>query len=135
MARDDESRAFLEAMCEAPEDDTPRLIYADWLDDHGDSARAEFVRVQCELAKLSPRDERRPGLERREAQLLGPNREAWLGPLAKAIEQYDHCDFHRGFPEKVIMRPRAVVKYAEELNRRVPAAPSGAVWQFRRAGV
>ena len=33
-----------------PEDDTPRLIYADWLDDHGQSERAEFIRLQCSIA-------------------------------------------------------------------------------------
>lgn len=34
-----------------PEDDTPRLILADWLDEHGEAERGEFIRVQCELAK------------------------------------------------------------------------------------
>lgn len=32
--------------------DGPRLVYADWLDDHGETAHGEFVRVQCELARL-----------------------------------------------------------------------------------
>ena len=32
--------AFLQAIREAPEDDTPRLVYSDWLDEHGDPARA-----------------------------------------------------------------------------------------------
>jgi uncharacterized protein (TIGR02996 family) len=41
---------LLAAILDAPEEDTPRLIYADWLDEHGDPARAEFVRVQCALA-------------------------------------------------------------------------------------
>lgn len=35
-----------------PGDDAPRLIFADWLEDQGDGARAEFVRVQCELCRL-----------------------------------------------------------------------------------
>jgi uncharacterized protein (TIGR02996 family) len=35
-----------------PDDDLPRLVYADWLDEHGDASRAEFVRVQVELARL-----------------------------------------------------------------------------------
>lgn len=34
-----------------PADDAPRLILADWLDEHGSEARAEFIRVQCELAR------------------------------------------------------------------------------------
>jgi uncharacterized protein (TIGR02996 family) len=33
----------------------PRLEYADWLDEHGDPERAEFVRVQCELVKKDGR--------------------------------------------------------------------------------
>jgi uncharacterized protein (TIGR02996 family) len=33
-----------------PADDTLRLAYADWLDENGDPARAEFTRVQCRLA-------------------------------------------------------------------------------------
>jgi len=30
----------------------PRLILSDWLDEHGDPDRTEFIRVQCELARL-----------------------------------------------------------------------------------
>ncbi len=42
---------FLADICEHPDDDTPRLIYADWLDDQGDRDRGEFIRVQCEMAR------------------------------------------------------------------------------------
>lgn len=31
-----------------PADDVPRLIYADWLEDHGQDERAEFIRVQID---------------------------------------------------------------------------------------
>ena len=44
--------AFLQAMVETPDDDTPRLVYADWLEENGDADRAEFIRLQCELATL-----------------------------------------------------------------------------------
>jgi uncharacterized protein (TIGR02996 family) len=50
---------FLHAICARPEDDGPRLIYADWLDENGECERAEFIRVQCELArgrKFVPQD-------------------------------------------------------------------------------
>jgi uncharacterized protein (TIGR02996 family) len=43
---------FLAAIIASPDDDLPRLVYADWLDENGDPARAEFIRVQCELAGL-----------------------------------------------------------------------------------
>ena len=44
--------ALLRAVWDAPHDDAPRLVYADWLDEHGDPDRAQFVRLQCELARL-----------------------------------------------------------------------------------
>lgn len=43
-------RAFLDDIIAHPADDTPRLVYADWLDDEGRSERAEFIRVQVEVA-------------------------------------------------------------------------------------
>jgi uncharacterized protein (TIGR02996 family) len=39
--------AFLRAIADAPDDDAPRLVYADWLDEHGQPDRAEFVRLLC----------------------------------------------------------------------------------------
>ena len=41
---------FLRAILDDPDDDGVRLVYADWLDEHGQPERAEFIRVQCELA-------------------------------------------------------------------------------------
>jgi uncharacterized protein (TIGR02996 family) len=60
---------MLRAVLAAPEDDAPRLEYADWLDERGqagDTERAEFIRVQCELARAPERpacdcDKKRPG--------------------------------------------------------------------------
>jgi uncharacterized protein (TIGR02996 family) len=43
--------AFLQAILENLDDDTPRLVYADWLDEHGDPERADFIRVQGLLAR------------------------------------------------------------------------------------
>jgi uncharacterized protein (TIGR02996 family) len=39
--------AFVRDVAANPEDDAPRLIFADWLEDNGDPDRAEFVRLQC----------------------------------------------------------------------------------------
>lgn len=44
---------LLRTILERPRDDAARLIYADWLDDQGEAKRAEFIRVQCELAAMS----------------------------------------------------------------------------------
>ena len=45
-------KAGLAACRAAPDEDAPRLVLADWLEERGESGRAEFVRVQCELAAL-----------------------------------------------------------------------------------
>ena len=51
------TNAALEAAIIAhPDEDTPRLVYADWLDEHGDPDRAAFIRVQCRLADMPPSD-------------------------------------------------------------------------------
>ena len=47
MDADDEREAFLNAIFDAPKDDLPRLVFADWLDDRGESGWAEKIRVQC----------------------------------------------------------------------------------------
>jgi uncharacterized protein (TIGR02996 family) len=52
---------FLRNIREQPLDDAPRLACADWLDDHGDAARAELIRVQVELARLPTNDPRHEG--------------------------------------------------------------------------
>lgn len=45
--------ALLAAIRANPDEDTPRLMFADWLDEQGDTEHAEFVRAQCELARLA----------------------------------------------------------------------------------
>jgi uncharacterized protein (TIGR02996 family) len=46
--------ALLAAICNEPEEDTPRLALADWLDENGEPERAAFVRAQIELARTPP---------------------------------------------------------------------------------
>lgn len=43
--------AFLRAIYDAPEDDTPRLVYADFLEEHGDPDKAAYIRYECEAAR------------------------------------------------------------------------------------
>ena len=46
----DDREALLRAAVASPDDDLPRLVYADWLEEHDDPGQAAFVRAQCELA-------------------------------------------------------------------------------------
>ncbi len=45
----DDREAFLFAIFAAPDDDLPRLVYADWLDEHDEPDLAEFIRLDLEL--------------------------------------------------------------------------------------
>jgi uncharacterized protein (TIGR02996 family) len=92
--------AFLAAIRETPEDDTPRLIYADWLEEQNQSDRAQFIRAQCELAKLSVSDARRAELEDRADDLLGLHEEEWLGTPPGCLVEWV---FQRGFVETLVL--------------------------------
>lgn len=60
--------AFVLSILDHPDDDTHRLVFADWLDDHGRASHAELIRVQCELARL-PKRSRDPNVKARRATL------------------------------------------------------------------
>ena len=81
-----EMLAFLDAIKEAPEDDMPRLVFADWLEERG-SPRGEFIRVQVELARLADVDPRRTELERREGMLFYSHQAEWLAPWGKWLRK------------------------------------------------
>lgn len=61
MTPSPECIALLRAVAAAPDDDVPRLVFADWLEEHGttdaDAARVEFIRLSCQMKskqRLSP---------------------------------------------------------------------------------
>jgi uncharacterized protein (TIGR02996 family) len=64
----DHHSAFLQAIVEAPDDDAPRLIYADWLEENGQPERAQFIRIQCELARMPEDALERPMREQLELE-------------------------------------------------------------------
>ena len=70
-------------------DDTPRLIYADWLEDNGDP-RAEYLRLECELASLNSKDALWQQQYPRLLQLREQMPEAWLADVGRAIVA--NCD-------------------------------------------
>jgi uncharacterized protein (TIGR02996 family) len=49
-----EGQAFLSAIVEDRNDPAPCLVLSDWLEEHDDPARAEFIRLQCERARRYP---------------------------------------------------------------------------------
>lgn len=76
--------SLLRAVLADPDADKPRLAYAEHLTKSSrtsNQARAEFIRVQIELAQLPDNDPRWPTLVGREHELLGRYRTAWEKPL------------------------------------------------------
>jgi uncharacterized protein (TIGR02996 family) len=94
--------AFLRMIAAAPDDDAPRLVYADALEESGDpalAARAEFIRVQCERARLVPDSPRWRELWHRDTALLEWARQ-WRAELPR-IEGLLYGGFIRGFIDQV----------------------------------
>jgi uncharacterized protein (TIGR02996 family) len=126
---------LLRAVARHPDDDTPRLICADWLDEQGndrDSARAEFIRLQIDLDHDPPRvnmiDWAPDPRSRRERELVTRFGAAWLASElpAWAAHQLRQCHgwpdepFTRGFVEFARFHPCSFVLHGHELFTLAP---------------
>jgi len=127
--------ALCQAVVKQPEDDLPRLMAADWLEEHGQAERAEFIRVQLELAK-----EPTPALQWRERslwnqpavgalwtldlcpQLLSINLNASSGSGMLGLNRTPLTDikFHRGFPHAVRTTAMYWLDHGNELVPQYP---------------
>lgn len=69
--------ALISAIIDHPNDDTARLVFADWLQENGDPERAEFIRAQVEAA--TPPDAKRAASkpQKRAAALLKKHEKRW----------------------------------------------------------
>ncbi|VTR96727.1 Repeat-companion domain protein OS=Isosphaera pallida (strain ATCC 43644 / DSM 9630 / IS1B) GN=Isop_0391 PE=4 SV=1 [Gemmata massiliana] len=118
--------ALLAAIYANPDEDTPRLVYADWLDEHGDPARAEFIRVQIELASRDDYStEEYARLNARGHQLQGAHAARWLRHLSQFDEAMQDqrvvVEFTRGFPDTLSLSGAeaadfAILRYFPELR-------------------
>lgn len=107
-----------------PDDDATRLVVADWLDDHGDPARAEFIRVQIELARTDDPARRRM-LFRVMDELEFAHEGAWLGPWRLRLLDWI---FERGFLSSVRMTAGQFLEYGEELFQFEPVQQLVLAW-------
>jgi uncharacterized protein (TIGR02996 family) len=107
--------AFLAAIRETPDDDAPRLIYADWLEDNGDEARAQFIRVQCRRAALPADDPEARRLARREKEILQQHGTAWTDTQPEVLGEW-----RRGFVEHLTIPAQLFIDSGAELVERFP---------------
>jgi uncharacterized protein (TIGR02996 family) len=100
-----ERDALLASVVANPDDDTPRLVYADWLQEHGDAERAEFIRLQC--------GPDRGRYNAREWELYHRLGKRWAGELP-AIRGVQWAGvFVRGFPQVTVKNAATLARSAE----------------------
>lgn len=99
-------KGFLHDILANPTDDTPRLVFADWLEDHGQEVRGEFIRAQCDLQQLPLTREnaiQREELARRAFELRGAWGRGWAGRAFRQLAKPFNIkwQFQRGFVDKI----------------------------------
>jgi uncharacterized protein (TIGR02996 family) len=98
--------ALLLSVLDRPDDDAPRLVYADWLEEHGDCDRAELIRLQCDGADAP-----------RVRELLDRHAAEWAGPAVRRAYSYT---FRRGFVEEVTVEAGMFLESGERLFAAAP---------------
>jgi uncharacterized protein (TIGR02996 family) len=116
--RDD--KGLLHAVLDAANDDVPRLVYADWLEENGQSERAEFVRVQVEMARLPRHDARRTALRERNRALWVAHANAWLAEEVPKWARLGGAVYRRGFLSAMRCTAAQWLKEGARLRKRGP---------------
>src|SRR4051812_42470214 len=115
--------ALLKAVLANPEEDTPRLALADWLDEHGEPDRGEFIRTQIELHRQREAEADLPTLSLPAHGWCGPPQRYYRPtPLAPAARV------------ALLEREESLLKtHAEEWSAGLPKYAGGV--EFRRGFV
>jgi uncharacterized protein (TIGR02996 family) len=104
---------LLAAIVAAPDDDAPRMIYADWLSEQGDP-RGEFIALQLAAAKLPWKDwAKRDELEDAAGKLQAKHRKTWKAELDEPV-------YRRGFVERVKVTAEALLDDTDGLFEAAP---------------
>lgn len=89
--------ALLAGIYESWDDDTGRLVLADWYEENGQRPRAMFVRLQVWLARSELTAGHRARMVRRVQNYLRRHKDEWLGELLRVAPRW--CwKFERGVP-------------------------------------
>lgn len=108
--------ALYRAVLAEPDDDVPRLIYADRLEEEGESEAAAFIRWQVDLARRPAYDRDRVAAQARP----GPPAPAELPPLPEGLS-WPAQPYRRGLPAAVRAESATVfLRHADEVFARFP---------------
>lgn len=91
-----DGEALFRAICEQPQEDTPRLVFADWLEDNERPEQAEFIRLQIEARVLEPAY-LSPEAISRVGRLLLEHGPVWRSELTSITGVVWNAFFVRGF--------------------------------------
>jgi uncharacterized protein (TIGR02996 family) len=118
----DDREALLRAVASAPDDDLPRLVFADWYDENGDPDRAVFVRAQVEFARHWRAGEGLNDLARQQfRERWAEHQERWRAELPVLPGVLWDVVFHRGFIERAsVASDWSVVHHFDDLFGRTP---------------
>jgi uncharacterized protein (TIGR02996 family) len=98
-----EHEPFLRAIIEAPDDDAVRLVYSDWLEEHGEAEQARYLRAAIELENLPRRSKKRAALEETIKDLESAHSQKWLYGIG--LKSWMHVGFHRGLLNDIQLTP------------------------------
>jgi uncharacterized protein (TIGR02996 family) len=97
--------ALLAAICAQPDEDTTRLVFADWCDENDEPDRAAFIRTQVELARTPPWEPFAVRCRWREPDaLLGKRFAAELPRVDGFHIAWSATPFRRGFGWALLVR-------------------------------
>jgi uncharacterized protein (TIGR02996 family) len=97
--------ALYRAICAQPNEDTPRLMFADLIEENGDQLRAQFIRTQIALANAPQYDP--AWVNARQHEPDAATGHCMVHTLPKTLPggaSWHRFEFRRGFPWKVGMR-------------------------------
>lgn len=103
---------LLRAVRDDPDDDAPRLVFADWLDEHGQADWADFIRRDVRLARLPEGHPDRAALAHRRATDHSRFHTAWAGIDARLASHLKPC-LERGFVESLWWEEAALSHWSE----------------------
>lgn len=136
----EDKASLIQTILDHPDEDGPRLIYADWLDEHDKPEPAEFIRVQCrinviqpeirsklfgKMIDLDPIVTERAKLRLRASELLDGHAWGWAGKALRdaaplGIHWQKFMEWRRGFVEVITCTAECWLTHADALTAAQP---------------